>query len=473
VIQITRLLAKRLRAVPRRSVLTGPNKHGRLLLAAGRDGLHLSCVTDAVAVACHQPGALPEDRLVVPVQVLADCEGGRDERVVLERGGNNGVQALWHDGGVPQRKVYALNDAAAAEFPVLRSRWLPQDPALLPALHAASMTAARDGVRYALQHLQLQGKTGQLVATDGKQLLLHAGFRFGWNDSVLIPALPVWGCKELPAAESVSLGRTESHVFVKVGPWTFTLTIDRQGRFPNVTDIVPPPTARRTTWTLTAPAAALLARTLPRLPGGEDAEQPVTVRARGEGAEQTTGLVLKDSVVNGPPLRFCGNRLYLARALSPGFTRFELVNADKPVVAYDERRTYLWMPLPAKEALPPSNDVVRIGAEMANDGTVPATERRATAGRARGWCAGEWCRRHANGALWRGTVRERQRTEAGSDRGGTGQPGSAPGRACRRSGWVASGSRRATRLTTRRVFAQPAAAGWDQAAAESVIEFDR
>jgi hypothetical protein len=390
-IQITRLLAKRLRAVLRRSVLTGPSKFCRLLVAAGRDGLQVHCATDTVAVAYYQPGALPEDRLVVPVQVLADCEGGKDEPVVLERSRDDSVQARWHDAGVPQRKDYSADSVGVQDFPALPNRWLPQDPALLAALHGASMTAARDGVRYALHCLQLQGKTGQLVATDGKQLLMHSGFRFGWNDSVLIPALPVWGSKELPSNGPIALARTETYIGVRVGPWTFALTIDRQGRFPNVADIVPPPAGRRTTWTLTAPAAALLARALPRLPGGDDREQPVTVdlnqpvavRARGASEAPITELVLNDSQVSGPAVRFCGNRLYLARALSLGFTRFELVHADKPVVACDNRRTYLWMPLAAKEALPPSNDAVRIGAELANGETVTATEGSEAASRLR------------------------------------------------------------------------------------------
>jgi len=350
----------------------------------------MQCVAPNVAVDYHQPGTLAEDRLVVSARLLADCEGRREEPVVLERGPDDSVRARWYDAGVPQQREYTLaSSETTVEFPKLPQRWLPQGPELLPALLAAAQTAARDSVRYALNQMQLQGKTGQLVATDGRQLLIHSGFRFGWHDSVLVPALPVWGCKELRAAEAVSLGRTESHVFVRVGSWTFALAIDREGRFPNVADIVPAQTARRTTWTLTAPAAALLARSLPRLPGGNDHEQlvrvdlnlPVAVRARGVNDTALAELPLPDSQVNGPALRFCGNRQYLARALALGFTRFELVNADKPVVACDERRTYLWMPLAAKESLPRSSDVVRIGATMANGESAAATERRATVSR--------------------------------------------------------------------------------------------
>ncbi|MBL8794674.1 MAG: hypothetical protein JNM56_12275 [Planctomycetia bacterium] len=370
-IQITRAQARRWRAVLRRAVASGGGRWAgpTLVFTADRDGLHLQCATPQVAVDYHQPGALPEDRLTVPAPLLADCEGGKDEPVVLERGPGETVRACWHDGGVPQQQEYAVPEAdPALNFPALPQRWLPQAPDFLPALKAVAQTAARQHVRYSLHRVQFQGKAGQLVATDGKQLLLHAGFRFGWSDNILVPALPVWCARDLPSTESLSLGRTETHVFIRVGPWTFALLIDRQGRFPNVADVVPSPAARRTTWTLTAPAAALLARTLPRLPGGQDAEQPVTVdlnspvavRARAERDGRTTELLMPESQVSGPALRCCGNRQYLLRALALGFTRFELAGADQPIVACDDRRTYLWMTLPAKDALPAAADAVRV-----------------------------------------------------------------------------------------------------------------
>ena len=48
-----------------------------------------------------------------------------------------------------------------------------------------------------MHRLLLHGGSGEVAATDGQQLLVHGGFNFGWTDEVLVPAVPVFGGKEL------------------------------------------------------------------------------------------------------------------------------------------------------------------------------------------------------------------------------------------------------------------------------------
>src|SRR5262249_49847553 len=124
-------------------------------------------------------------------------------------------------------------------FPALPARFRSMGPEFLQALADASETAAREHTRYALERVLLRGKTGQIVATDGKHLLRQSGFRFPWQDDVLVPRLTVWGCPELAHEGPVIIGRTDTHVFVRARLWTFALMVDTTGRFPAFENVLP------------------------------------------------------------------------------------------------------------------------------------------------------------------------------------------------------------------------------------------
>src|SRR5262249_32609319 len=127
----------------------------------------------------------------------------------------------------------------APEFPSLPKQFTPMPSGFIQALDEAVKTTARESVRFALARLQLRGKAGEVVATDGRQLLVHGGFAFPGSDTVLVPRVPAFGSRELAGEEQVAVGRTKSHVAVKLGPWTFLLAIDTQSRFPNVEAVIP------------------------------------------------------------------------------------------------------------------------------------------------------------------------------------------------------------------------------------------
>src|ERR1700676_2473816 len=111
---------------------------------------------------------------------------------------------------------------------------------LLPALDEASRTAGREpGGRFALTRIQLRGRRGDVVATDGRQLLVQAGFPWPWDDDVLIPRSSVFSCREFAGDGAALIGRTKTHVAVKCGPWTLLLVIDGHSRYPDVQAIIP------------------------------------------------------------------------------------------------------------------------------------------------------------------------------------------------------------------------------------------
>jgi hypothetical protein len=224
-----------------------------------------------------------------------------------------------------------------------------------------------------------------VVGTDGRQLLLQKGFAFPWKEDLLIPAVPVFGCAELPRDAPASVGRTDTHVCVEVGPWTIHLALGTDSRFPQVERAIPPLAGVVTTCRLSPDDALFLAKALPRLPVQGDEHEPVTVDlngqpvvwARGEGQERSTELVLSLSEVTGPPVHFVTNRASLARAAQLGFPTLKITKPTVPIVGRDQRRTYVWLPLDPETALSPSADAVRIcsdGKEAADP--LPQPDRR-------------------------------------------------------------------------------------------------
>jgi hypothetical protein len=207
-----------------------------------------------------------------------------------------------------------------------------------------------------------------VIATDGRQLLVQSGFRFPWVGDVLIRRSPVFACRELPRAEPVALGKTETHIVLRVGPWTLYSEIPTDARFPAVEHALPEAESAATRLRVDPEDAAFLAQTLDKLPGADELNAPatvdlngrVTIRARSADQPQATELVLTRSRYSGASVRLNLNREFLARAIGLGLTEIAIVDGDSPVVSRDARRTYAWQPLSKESALEPADDVTRI-----------------------------------------------------------------------------------------------------------------
>jgi hypothetical protein len=374
VIEITRALARNFRAVLRKvtPLYAGRGPRPAVVLHAGPDGLRLRSGYAQAALEYRLAGPRPEEALVVPAEALDDCASSKDTPVLIEKVSADGVQIRWDDGGVPQVRTFSLVELdKALPAPAEPKEFTTQKAGFLKVLDDAAKTASREVARYALVNVQLRGGKGELIATDGKQVLIQGGFSFPWKEDLLVPAVGVFACKEVPQDAPVGVGWSAGHVCVRVGPWSFHLAIDPAGRFPDVEQVLPAASATVTSFRLSAEDAAFLGRVLPRLPGGDDDQAPLTVdvgnqvvvRARAEGQERVTEVVLTGSEVQGPPLRLVCNRGLLARALQLGFTEFALAGAEVPVVCRQPQRTFAWMPLGKDAALPPAADAVRIASQ--------------------------------------------------------------------------------------------------------------
>jgi hypothetical protein len=391
VIEITRDAARQLRAVFRRSAWPAGDRRSPAPVVLRSDDRQLtvhSTVADLGAL-WTRPGAADADTIVLPGKGLADFEGRDGSPVRLQCIAFGKVRAEWHDRGVLVTNVYDLaSPEPPPAFPPPPDAFAPVSQTFLTALDEAAKTASKDGTRIALSRVQLRGSKGSVLATDGRQLLIHDGFNFPWPDDLLVPPVAAFGLKELAREGPPTVACTANHVFVRAGPWTIALPIDRASRFPDAEAVIPRVTGRATRWRVAAEEVEFLVRALPRLPASDcdhspvtlDLGEPVAVRARADGQDRATELVLPRSQRDGPPVRLCMNRTYLLRALALGFTEFVAARADAPLQCQDGKRRYVWMTLDGKTALPPRPDDLRIDQATAAEGVSPRRATQAAAG---------------------------------------------------------------------------------------------
>ncbi|MGA2619389.1 MAG: hypothetical protein ABSF26_17415 [Thermoguttaceae bacterium] len=370
-ITITRRLASSLRAVFRRVLGTARAAGPALCFTTSPEGMRVSLLAKGcdAAVEYHSPGKFPHEQLWVPLDLLADCEGKRNDPVELEQAAKGRVLAGWTD-GIPQRIQYHIPEPwKAEEFPVRPEHFAQNPPDLPVALDFAAATTDPDAVRYALGCIRLSGKSGQLAATDGRQIYLHGGFSFPWEEELLVPRSTVFGCRELPQDQPVGIGRAGEWVAFAVGPWTIYLRINKDGRFPDIDRHIPCADAAMARCQFSASDAEFLLNTLPKLPCDEDSNTwPVTVelngalvvRAKMSTQTEPTELLLSHASIQGGPARVNTNRKYLGRALKLGFRELAIFNPQSPILCQDDRRIYLWAPLEPDSAIGPTENAVRI-----------------------------------------------------------------------------------------------------------------
>ncbi len=180
-----------------------------------------------------------EGTVILPGAVLAEVEGGTDDPVHLEWPSKSHGVVRWNAQGQPRSlDIDRIVPAGNMRFRN-RPRLSPVGQEFLTALHECGRGVARDGGRYDLTKIQIQGKAGRVISTDSKVALLWHGFDLPFEDQFLVSAVPVFGSKELARATEVRIGRTASHLVVAAGPWTINLPIDTTLRFPDVAAVIP------------------------------------------------------------------------------------------------------------------------------------------------------------------------------------------------------------------------------------------
>jgi len=382
-IEITRTVVRTFRAVLKKIATVGGTREPPTLVVfrADRTGLHVQARNTQIALEYCQPGTYPAEEIAVPAEALAEFEARKDMPLRMESN-PSGVVATWLEKAVPQIRQYAaVKSGQMPQMPAFPTRMDRQPVELLSALRDASETAGTDVTRYAVNCVQLRGKTGQVVSTDGRQMLAQSGYTFAWDDAVLIPASPVFGCRELYGQEPIAIGRTDQCVTLTIGAWTLHLTIDKNGRFPNVDKVIGENRDARTVLQVDPGDAEFLLGNLDSLPGAKDDCSPVTIEGNGQvivraqGTEQPnpTEVVLARSSAQGPSISFASDRHYLAHALRLGFRHIGVMAADQPVLCREDKRQFMWMILGKDGVLKASDKAIRLSSTDATTAAAPAS----------------------------------------------------------------------------------------------------
>ncbi len=156
----------------------------------------------------------------------------------------------------------------------------------------------------------------------------------------------------------------------------FLSKTNKDGRFPSVERRICEPEAALTGVQLSPSDGVFLAENLPNMPGDDLPHAPVTldvnstvaVRVQGQDPENRMELAQIGATCRGKPIRVVANRAYLIRAVRLGFHRFHLFGKQSALMAADDYRRYVWMPVEPKMAVEPAENITRI--ESPTPGTV-------------------------------------------------------------------------------------------------------
>jgi len=390
VITITRNLVRQVRAVFRHALGTSPRgPFPAVSFQATKQGLIIRSRSDMAAIEHMVSGEHTADELVVPGELLVDCEGRSDDIVSIGRQDDGDLLVTWRDKGVPVLMRYTPpNTAVLDEFPEPAEPMADNPGSLLTALRDASQIAEPASARYALDHIELCGDSGAIAATDGRQVLVQRGFSFPWQGKVLVPRSTVFGYKELRPPTAVTVGANDDWVSLRIGPWLYHLKRGEDLRFPTVSDHFRSADSAVARLQVSSVDAQSASRSLSRLPGNDELYRPVTldvngqivIRARGEEQPQPTELLLGKSAYSGEPLRISTDRQYLAHALQLGFREFFFYGANLPVQCGDHDREYVWAVLDPDSAIKPSPQALRVNVPDTDSSTrdLPNKKRKKT-----------------------------------------------------------------------------------------------
>ena len=317
-------IARTFRALAKKCLAGRPRGPAPFVTLQVRDGLlRIWCRIESVGLqGCIAAPGAAKDLIVAPMDVLAAIEGSRAEAVELVVDGKLRGTAAWSDHGETKSHAFEAVPPGKQHAIPGRPAQAPMPDAFRTALHECSRTANRGGEPSALHHVQIRG-SGDVIGTDSKQLLVWGGFVFPFPNDVLVPAIPVFGSRELTESGSPVIGRTDSEVVVTSGVWSVFLPIC-EGKYPDARSILPK-TGSCTEVTFDDAQAAELLRALSLLPGAAAEDRPVTldlaesltIRARDESTGAVQELKLA-AAVTGPAVAVAVNRSAMDRSLRLG-----------------------------------------------------------------------------------------------------------------------------------------------------------
>jgi hypothetical protein len=374
---ISRSVLRRFRTLCRRGGLHKTHVSGGPVVTfiGGADGCRIQAASTDVAIEYREPGSCHDETIRLPLAALEVCEGRDDGLVMIEAHTDDQVRLSWSDRGVPRQSEQVQPEIGNTPFPPAPTTFISNPAGLWSDLGDAVATTDAQSSRYALGCVHLRGVLGRIEATDGRQVLVQSGYRFGFEEDVLVPASKLLGNADFANSEPIDVGRTEEYVGIGVGCWLILLRIQKDARFPKIDQIVPNPDAAKSRLEFSSVDAGFLKETIPRLPCDDTLHDPITldlngrvlVRSRETAASRPTEVLLGSSKLTGEPIIVNTNRCFVERALKLGFRSVCLYGPSSPAMCIDEHRRFLWALLDKGSAIPRHDDPQRIDAPSRAD----------------------------------------------------------------------------------------------------------
>ena len=82
--------------------------------------------------------------------------------------------------------------------------------------------------------------------------------------------------------QAIQIGKTDTHVVLRIGPWTLWHAIQKDARFPRVEDAIPGPETATTSLQVDPEDARFVEAALERLPGADALHGPMTIDCNGK-----------------------------------------------------------------------------------------------------------------------------------------------------------------------------------------------
>jgi len=358
-IALPRAAIKRLRALSRRGVPPGHSRSpAHPVRISVQDGVGMLAVHFGdVVIALNVPdmeGTL--DSLILSMADLERFTGSGSDLVNFEMLSEKRGRASWKVRDIPASREF---DCAKSErkWPDTPAELTPIPSTFLQAMHEAGRSTASDRGKYAMDWIQIRGQAGQLIASDTKQLLVQSGFTFPFEETLLLPAVPIFGAKEL-LRQSVSIGFTTPWLCVDVGPWRIWLQSEPELRYPDVFEVVPKALRSQVVFQERDVETILEVLAMP-MPTGEssrpvtiDLGEQVYVRIRPDETAEILEAPLPNSRRVGIDVQLVVDSELLGRGLSLGFREFRISAPHRPIHSLDPNRMYLCITGDPAAALP-------------------------------------------------------------------------------------------------------------------------
>jgi DNA polymerase III sliding clamp (beta) subunit (PCNA family) len=297
----------------------------------------------------------------------------------IVKGAKNALRLVQEDGKVSVQSSFGTATVAQSltthplkEWPVVPAVPAPTlngeaafKKALREALECASTDSSRHVINGACLDLTQPG-CHSVVGTDGRHLFSANTFQFDLPQSVIVPNRKFLAWSGFNADGNWRVGvlidkkGEPEWLELQSDHWSI-VTKPISGNYPNWRQVVPTEDRNVTRVTLSEESVGLMLDALPRLPGGDDLDQPVTLiiasgqfrlAAQGKDDKQASEVPVPGVEVTGPDVQLRLNRSFVSKALRFGFTAFELTDALSPILFTAPGRKLVAMPLRLESATP-------------------------------------------------------------------------------------------------------------------------